>query len=140
MLLMVLMVAAMIGMTFISNRRKAKAQAEAANVKAVNPYKLAKEKNITVDEAIAIVEKDKQKREKRLKAAGIDPASLPAPKEEAPKGKRVKGPRPVSAGGSSYKTGRKAEAERKAKAAAAKRAMGTTNPKHKKGGGNKKKR
>ena len=45
--------------------------------------------------------------------------------------KRVSRPRPISEGGSTYVTGRKALAEQKAKEEAAKRAAGTTNPKHK---------
>jgi hypothetical protein len=135
MLLMVLMVAGMIGMTFISNRRKARAKAEAENAKAINPYKLAKEKGITVQEAIAIVERDKQRREKRLKAAGIDPKEIAAPKVEGPKTHKVKRPRSIAAGGSSYKTGRKAAAEKKAKEEAARRAINAANSKKKKKGG-----
>jgi hypothetical protein len=135
MLLMVAMVVGMILMTFVSNRRKKKAKELIANSKPVNPYKLAKEKGITVQEALAIAEKDKIKREKLLKTAGIDPKTL---KGKEPKGYRVKGPRPISAGGSDYKTGRKAIAEQKAKKAAAKRATGNSKKKGK--GGKKKKK
>ncbi|MDR2610040.1 MAG: hypothetical protein LBC58_01130 [Clostridiales Family XIII bacterium] len=138
MLLMVLMVVGMVGMTFVSNRRKAKAKAEAENVKATNPYKLARDKGIPIHEAIKIVEKEKEKRDKRLKAAGIDPKTIAAPKDEGPKGHRVKGPRSVADGGSAYRTGRKAIAEKKAKEEAARRAMNKSNAKKKKGKGGKK--
>jgi opacity protein-like surface antigen len=145
MLLMALMVVGMVGMTFVSNRRKARAKAEAEGAKVINPYKLAKEKGITVQEAMRIVEREKEKREKRLAAAGIDPKQIAAPKEEAPKGHRVKVARPVSAGGSAYKTGRKALAEKEAKIAerkareeAARRARNVSNSKKKGRGGKKK--
>jgi hypothetical protein len=140
MLLMVAMVAGMILMTFVSNRRKARAKAIIANSKPANPYKLAKEKGITLEEALAIAEKDKLRREKLLKTAGIDPKSLVETKGKGSKGHKVNGPRPISAGGSAYKTGRKAIAEQKAKKAAAKRAAGTTNSKKKGKGGKKKKK
>jgi hypothetical protein len=148
MLLMVLMVVAMFGMNFLSKKRKARAKEAVENTKAINPYKLAKEKGITVQEAMAVVEKDKRKREKLLKSAGIDPKTIAPPKDDGPKGHKVKGARPVSAGGSTYKTGNKAIAEKrakdaaakKAKEAAAKRAAGTTNPKKKGKGGKKKKK
>ncbi|MDR1953551.1 MAG: Ig-like domain-containing protein [Clostridiales Family XIII bacterium] len=143
MLLMGVMVVGMIAMTVISNKRKAKAEAEVgAKAEKVNPYKLAKEKGISVEKAMALIEKDRQKqiarageaRESQLKAAA---------EQEKLATKRVKGAHPISAGGSAYKTGRKAEAERKAKeeaakkakAEAAKRAKGTSHPKSKRGKG-----
>jgi hypothetical protein len=135
--IMGLMVAAMIGMTVLQNRRKQRLEAEvAAGVRGekINPYKYAREKGITVDQALAHIEKEKQKRAKRL---GVTAEELDKKIEEAkrkpttPGAKRVHGPRPISAGGSSYKTGRKAEAEARKRAAAAKRAQGTTNPKNK---------
>lgn len=141
MLLMVGMIVAMIAISFISKRRKAKAEAEASGVKPVNPYKMAREKGITVQEALVLIEKEKQKREKRLKAAGVDPKSIKEQEIEKPDTHKVKGPRPITAAGSTYKTGRKAEAEKKAREEEERKAKGTTNPKNKnKGKGKKKKK
>ncbi|MDR0852562.1 MAG: hypothetical protein LBN36_08705 [Clostridiales Family XIII bacterium] len=139
MLLMVLMVGGMIAMTFISNKRKAKNAAESGQKeKVVNPYKLAKEKGISVQEALVIIEKDRQKREKRLAEAAAAKKKEELIAIEKSTHYRVKGARPASAGGSTYKTGRKALAEKKAKEEAARRAKGTTNPKGKNKGKSKK--
>jgi hypothetical protein len=136
MLLMVLMVVAMVVMTIVSNKRKARAEADSSKKeKVVNPYKLAKEKGISVDEAMAIIEKDRKRRAKRLAAE----AGTPKAAEEKSDGRHhLKSPRPISAGGSSYVTGRKALAEKKAREEAARRAKGTTNPKGKGKGKSKK--
>jgi hypothetical protein len=143
MLLMGVMVVGMIAMTVISNKRKEKAAAEASmKTEKVNPYKLAKEKGISVEKAMALIEKDRQKQiagAREKKEAQLKEAA----EQEKPATKRVKGARPISAGGSAYKTGRKAiaeqkakeEAAKKAKAEAAKRAKGTSHPKNKKGKG-----
>jgi hypothetical protein len=142
MLLMGVMVVGMIAMTVISNKRKAKAEAEGtAKAEKVNPYKLAKEKGISVEKAMALIEKDRQKQIAR--AGEAREAQLKAAEKEKPATKRVKEARPISSGGSAYKTGRKAAAERKAKeeaakkakAEAAKRAKGTSHPKSKRGKG-----
>jgi hypothetical protein len=136
MLLMLVMVAGMIGMTVISNRRKAKAEAEALMKEGkVNPYKLAKDKGITLQQALAQIEKEKEKKAKRISAATGESRKKAEAETKKPESKRVKGARPVSAGGSAYKTGRKAIAERKAKAEAAKRAKAPANAKAKKGKG-----
>jgi hypothetical protein len=148
MLLMVLMVVGMIGMTVFQNKRKAKAEAEvAAREGKVNPYKLAKEKKITVQEALDMIERDKKRREKRLQKAGVDPnakgkpAQISAPKADV---KHVKRPRPISEAGSTYKTGRKAIAEKKAQENAERRAKAQAKAqaarKKKKSGGKGKKR
>ncbi|MDR2156558.1 MAG: Ig-like domain-containing protein [Clostridiales Family XIII bacterium] len=138
MLLMFVMVAGMIAMTFISNRRKAKAQAEAVMREGkVNPYKLAKDKGITLQQALALIEKEKEKKAKRLSGTSEDGKQKPESESEPekPHTKRVKGAKPISAGGSAYKTGRKALAEQRAKEAAAKRAKNTSAQKGKKGKG-----
>ena len=136
MLIMALMLAGMVGMSVLQAKRKKRLEAEiAAGVKGekVNPYKFAKEKGITVDEAMAHLEKEKRKRAKRL---GVSAEELDKKIEEAkrkpttPGAKRVQGPRPISAAGGKYKTGRKALAEKKKREAAAKRASGTTHPKN----------
>jgi hypothetical protein len=149
MLLMALMVVGMVGMTVFQNKRKAKAEAEvAAKEGKVNPYKLAKEKKITVQEAMDMIERDKKRRDKRLQKAGVDPnakdkqAALTGPKKDA---KRVSRPRPISEAGSTYKTGRKAIAEKKARENAERRAKAQAKAKaarnnnKKKGGKGKKK-
>ena len=130
MIVMVLMLVAVFALMFITNWRKMKAEAEAAALSKANPYKIAKEKNITVDEAKALIEKAKAKNQKQLdkvggKAPPPEEKKSAAPRLESKKKKKntkkVKGPRPVSEGGSLYKTGRKAEKERKARAEAAKK-------------------
>ena len=141
MAIMGLMLAGMVGATVLQTRRKTRLDAEvAAGAKGekINPYKYAKEKGITVDEAMGRIEKERQKRAKRL---GVTADELDKKIEEArkkpskPGAYRVKGPRPISAAGSTYKTGRKAQAAAKKKEAAARRAKGTTNPRNKKGKG-----
>ena len=132
MMIMVVMMVAVMALMFVTNWRKMKAEAEAAALAQANPYRVAKEKNITVDEAKELIEKAKEKNKKQLEKVGgkapepVEKKSA-APRLEPKKKKKkdthkVKGPRPVSEGGSRYKTGRKAEKERKARAAAAKKA------------------
>ncbi|MDR0357483.1 MAG: hypothetical protein LBH63_03850, partial [Clostridiales Family XIII bacterium] len=92
MILMGVMVAGMIAMTMISNRRKARAEAEAVMKEGkVNPYKLAKDKGITLQQALAIIEKDKEKRAKRLSRSAASTKEDPEVEEEKPDTKRVKG-------------------------------------------------
>ena len=131
MTIMVVMMVAVIGLMFVTNWRKMKEEAEAAALAKANPYRVAKEKGISVDDAKALIEKAKEKNQKMLEKTGgkaPEPAEAKssAPRLDSKKKKKnthkVKGPRPVSEGGSSYKTGRKAEKERKARAAAAKKA------------------
>jgi hypothetical protein len=119
MLLMVAMIGAMIGMTIFQNKRKAKAAAEvAAKGGKVNPYKLAKEKKISVKEAMELIERDRQRRLKRLGIAeGKDEKAAAAAAEKPRDTKKVKAPRPISAVGSSYKTGRSALVEKRAREA-----------------------
>lgn len=140
MLLMLVVVAVMIAGTVISTKRKAKAEAEAAFVqKSANPYKLAKEKGISVEQAMARIEKEKQKKAKLIGTADSTSAASVskqgAAADSSKNTRRVKGPRPISTAGGLYKTGRKAIAEQKAKEEAAHRAKGTTNPKNKGGKG-----
>ncbi|MCR5481326.1 MAG: Ig-like domain-containing protein [Clostridia bacterium] len=137
---MVMMVVMFGGMIFFTSRSaKKQAQKQAAekgkgrNDK-VNPYKVSKETGKSVQE---IVEKDRKEKQKRAEAearkkakkeaAAAKGKTSHADQEIVSENKRVKGPRPISAGGSTYKTGRKAKAEAEA---AAKRAKGATNPKH----------
>jgi hypothetical protein len=119
MLLMVAMVGAMIGMTIFQNKRKEKAAAEvAAKGGKVNPYKLAKDKKITVKEAMDLIERDRQRRLKRLGIAEGKDESVAAAAAQKPRDtKKVKAPKPISATGSSYKTGRSSLVEKRAKEA-----------------------
>ena len=131
MVIMVLMLVAVMGLMFFTNWRKMKAEAEAAALIKANPYRIAKEKSITVDEAKVLIEKAKEKNKKQLEKVG-GKAPVPeekksvAPRLETKKKKKnthkVSGPKPISEGGSTYKSGRKAEKERQAKAAVAKKA------------------
>jgi hypothetical protein len=123
MLLMLGMVGAMIGMTIFQNKRKARAAEEvAAKGGKVNPYKLAKDKKITVKEAMELIERDRQRRMKRLGIAeGKDEQAAAAEAVKPRDTKRVKAPRPISAAGSSYNMGRAVVAGRRAKATAEER-------------------
>jgi len=131
MIIMVVMMVAVMALMFITNWRKMKAEAEAAALAKANPYRIAKDRKITVDEAKELIEKAKEKNKKQLeKVGGKAPAPVEkksaAPRLDAKKKKKdthkVSGPRPISEGGGKYKTGRKAEALRKARAEAAKKA------------------
>jgi hypothetical protein len=119
MLLMVGMIGAMIAMTVFQSKRKEKAAAEvAAKGGRVNPYKLAKDKKISVKEAMELIERDRKRRMKRLGIAeGKDETTAAAAAEKPRDTKRVKAPRPISAAGSTYKTGRSALVERRAQEA-----------------------
>ena len=131
MIVMVVMMVGAIALMFLTNMRKMKAEAEAAALMKANPYRIAKDKNISVDEAKALIEKAKERNQKQLEKTG---GKAPEPEEKksaAPrldskkKGKKthkVKKARPVSEGGSSYKTGRKGQKSRKARAEAAQKA------------------
>jgi hypothetical protein len=136
MALMGVMVVGMLAFSTISMRRQAKKTA-ASEVKdqKVNPYRVAKETGKSVSEVIAQEEKKKKKSAKKsASSAGKDAAKKPTEASASADGrrvKRVKGPRPISAAGSSYKTGRKAAAEEKARKEAARLAKGTTKPKNK---------
>jgi hypothetical protein len=141
MLLMVIMVVCMIGFNTLKKKRQANAEAAVKEKeKIIDPYKLAKEKKISVQEAIAIVEKEKKRRAKKLALAENAKKKDGGKKEEEDDNghKKVKRVRRVSEGGSTYKTGRKAAAEKKAREEAARKQKGTTNPK--KGKGKKKKK
>ena len=132
MVLIVVMVVGMIGMTQVQKKRKERAKAEiAGKIKPANPYKMAKEKGISVEEAMDIVNKEKARRDKRIAKAGIDVEK----ETKAIKAKlntvRVERPRPISEGGGKYVSPRKAIAEQKAKEEAERKAKGTTNPKNK---------
>lgn len=135
-----------VGILFFSSRsmkkQREKEAAESQKEEKVNPYKIARETGKPVEEIIA---KENKAREKRRKEAtrkklkeesGTRGETGKARKKEEPEEPseinhyRVPGPRPISASGSTYKTGRKAKAEAEA---AARAARGTTKPKNRKG-------
>jgi hypothetical protein len=134
--LMGVMVVGMLVFSVISMRRQAKKSAAAeSKEQKVNPYRVAKETGKSVSDIVAQEEKKKKKSAKKNAAgAGKNAAEKPAEESASMSGrrvKRVKGPRPIAAAGSSYKTGRKAAAEEKARKEAAGLAKGTTKPKNK---------
>ena len=133
------------GMMFFT-MKSAKKQAEKEEVakkgsEKVNPYKVAKETGKPVEE---IVEKDQRRKAKEQQKRQKDSSRRAGgASKDQDTGKiddgnyRVKGKKPISAGGSTYITGRKAKAQAEAAKKAAARAAGTTNPKgrgSKKGG------
>ena len=144
---MVLMFAMMGGMVFFTMRSTKKAQEkekeEHAN-KGVNPYKEAKRTGKSVDEIVAKNEKAKAKKlaaeqKKKDAEAALEAEILERMRKE--KNKRVAGPRPISAAGSSYRV---KVASSKQQDEPKKTNKGTTNPKNqsgkKKNAGKKKKK
>lgn len=116
----VLMGAMMVGMVFFTTRQ-ARAQATAdsedgaAPVDTFNPYKEAKRTGKPLAQVIA--EHDKEVAKQQAKEAKRAPKVEEYYEEEEESGVyKVKGPRPISAAGSTYITGRKAEAEARATA------------------------
>jgi hypothetical protein len=138
MLLMVAMVGAMIGMTIFQNKRKEKAAAEvAAKGGKVNPYKLAKDKKISVKEAMELIERDRQRRLKRLGISEGKEESAAAAAAQKPRDtKKVKAPKPISAAGSSYRTGRSSLVEKRAAEAMKKYEQAKAAKNNKKNAGN----
>ncbi|MDO4869133.1 MAG: Ig-like domain-containing protein [Bacillota bacterium] len=136
MLLMVLMMGGMVFFTMRSTKKEAeKEKEEKKKQQHVNPYKEAKKTGKSVQE---IVEKDNKKKQKRAEAeakareaeAAIEAEIMEKIRRES--NKRVAGPRPISAAGSTYKvtvvkdSGKKVEEPKESKA---KNSKGTTNPK-----------
>ncbi len=114
---MIMMVVMMGGMFFFTSRQAkkemAKQQAEnGVKEEPFNPYKEAKKTGKSLEEVIAAHEKEVAKREaKAAKKAKHQDDDDEYEYEEDNGNYKVKGPRPISAGGSSYITGRKALAE-----------------------------
>lgn len=128
MLLMGLMMVGMIGISSITMKRNLKKEAEKkGEVEKVNPYKVSKETGKSVEEIVAKAEKEKQRVKEKAAANQNNKVhkSGKAKKEEKKDTKKVTAPKPISAAGSTYTTGRKAEAAKAAARAAAK----NTNPK-----------
>jgi len=162
MVLMIVMFAAMLFFTSRQMKRQAqKEKEEGGKAGKVNPYKVSKETGKSVEEVVKKAEKARQKRaaeearykpmkKKKTKSTEEDfdyeeYESLDYESYELDNdNKRVKGPRPISAAGSTYRSGKKAKAEaearRKAKEMATAKASGTTRPKHQSGKAKNKKR
>ena len=118
---MIMMVVMMGGMFIFSSRqmkKQAAKQQEEGKIKEepFNPYKEAKKTGKSVDEVIAIHEKEMAKKaaKEAKKASRKNNDDDDDDYEDEDNGNyKVKGPKPVSAGGSSFITGRKAIAEAK---------------------------
>lgn len=135
---MIMMVVMMVGVIWFSSKsmkkQEEKAKKEVGVNDKVNPYKVAKETGKSVEE---IIEKEKREKEKQQRKAERRKLKKSDDHDDDDKDddviddgkKHVKGPRPISAGGSTYITGRKAAAE---EAARKKAQAGTTRPKGKK--------
>ena len=111
MVMMVIMFGAMF--MFSSRQAKKKMEEERTSVKEepFNPYKEAKRTGKSVDEVIAAHEKEMEKRAKKA-ARHAKPEEDDEEEYEEDNGNyKVKGPRPITAGGGTYITGRKALAE-----------------------------
>lgn len=137
--LMGVMMVGMIVFTSMSAKRQLKKHEEeekANSDEKVNPYKLAKETGTSVEDAVAKTEKERQKAraqaEKKNKGKAQPPAQMTVKNDTDSEtdAKRVTGPRPISAAGSSYITGRKEKAEKKIEKNAGKASAGTTRPKN----------
>lgn len=139
MALMGVMMVGMIVFTSLSTKRQLKKQEEEEKAKPdakVNPYKVAKETGKAVEDIVARTEKEKEKARAQAEKKNKNKAQShgkPADREHDDEKKdtmRVTGPRPIVEAGSTYKTGRKAKAEKEREMAAAKAAAGTTRPKN----------
>ncbi len=136
MAMMILMFGGMMFFSVKSNQKKEAKENENKESK-VNPYKEAKRTGKSVEE---IVEKDQKNKAKKAAKAAAKAAKAGADEEWIDINTyRVKAPRPISAGGSTYITGRKAIAEAKKAEAAAKKAAKSQHKNVKKGQGKKKK-
>ncbi len=119
MVYMIMMVVMFGGMFFFSSRQMKKHMAEENEGKVkeepFNPYKEAKKSGKSISEVIAEHEKEVAKKAAKEARHAKNHAEQEVEKivEETNGNYRVKGPRPISAGGSSYITGRKAIAEAK---------------------------
>lgn len=113
MVYMILMAVMMVGMVVYTSKSAKKAAEketkESGKTQTVNPYKEAKRTGKSVEEIVA---KDKQRKAKEAEALAKRKAAdaelmaqleAEAAEEAAPSGKRVSGPRPISAAGSEYK-------------------------------------
>lgn len=147
MVMMFLMFGGMFAFAGLQSRKEKNDDAKAEE-EVFNPYREAKKSGRPVAEVIAEHEKEEEKRKERHRRKREKEEEIDQYVREMDEHRfRVKGPRPVSAGGSSYKTGRKAAAEAEAKKReaekAARKASGYQKKKHpqkQQNNGNKKKK
>ena len=118
---MVIMLLMMAGMAFFTTRQTQKKLMEEEQQKngvkedTFNPYKEAKRTGKSVAEVMAIHEKEVAKAEAKAAKKNVKEYDDFDDEEDEDNGNyKVKGPRPISAGGSTFITGRKALAEAKA--------------------------
>ena len=111
MVMMVIMFGAMF--MFSSRQAKKKMEEERTSTKEepFNPYKEAKRTGKSVDEVIAAHEKEMEKKAKKAARHAKQEEDDEEEYEEDNGNYKVKGPRPITAGGGTYITGRKALAE-----------------------------
>lgn len=132
---MVMMGIMMVAVIWVSSKaakkKEEKDKEEALVDEKVNPYRIAKETGKSVEEIVAKDQKEKEKQRKKLEKKLAQQAKNDYYDDDdvVDNGnKKVKGPRPISSGGSTYITGRKAAAEEEARRKAQ---AGTTRPKNK---------
>jgi hypothetical protein len=135
MVLMGVMFVGMLLFTMISARRKLRKDNEKAeSQEKVNPYKKAKESGKSVEAIVAEEERKRQKAAAKAEKERMEPsteAKLSAKTSKSGRRvKHVKRPHPRSEAGSTYVSGRKAAAEKRAKEAEERRRKGTTRPKN----------
>ena len=114
----VMMLLMMAGMAFMTQRQLRKTQAEEGGDtpkkdEPFNPYKEAKKTGKSVAEVMAEHEKEVAKQEAKAAKKAAEEEDYYEEEEEDNGNYKVKGPRPISQGGSTYITGRKALAEAK---------------------------
>lgn len=129
---MVIMGLMMVGVIWVSSKaakkKDEKDKDEDGNDK-VNPYKVAKETGKSVKQIVEKDQKEKEKQRRKMEKKRAKEVVDDDHDEVVDNyNKRVKAPRPISIGGSTYITGRKAAAE---EAARKKAQAGTTKPKKK---------
>ncbi len=111
MVMMVIMFGAMFMFSSRQAKKKMEEERTSAKEEPFNPYKEAKRTGKSVDEVIAAHEKEMEKRAKKA-ARHAKPEEDDEEEYEEDNGNyKVKGPRPITAGGGTYITGRKALAE-----------------------------
>ena len=135
---MIMMGAMFVGMLFFSSKAMKKKQEDDKKAKAkeekVNPYKVSKETGKPVKEIVAKDEKEKAKKAaaearkaERTKSGYTDEEEIDSWTQ------RVKGPKPITPNGKSYKTSKQKQRDIQAKARQEANKKGTTNPKNKSG-------
>ena len=112
MVMMVIMFGAMFMFSSRQAKKKMEEEKTSAKEEPFNPYKEAKKTGKSVDEVIAAHEKEMaRKAKKAARHAKPEDEDDDDDYEEDNGNYKVKGPRPIAAGGGTYITGRKALAE-----------------------------